>query len=63
MIGPLSRIIARYAAAMLVTVGWLSPELGDSLAADPDVIMVIGLGLGLATEGFYALAKKLGWAT
>jgi hypothetical protein len=60
--GPYVRIILRYGVGAVV--GY---EVGAQLAADPDVIAVtttVAAALvGLATEGFYALARKLGWAT
>ena len=57
------RILLRYAAAALVARGLVSVEDGSTLATDPDVQFVIGLGIGVVTEGWYWLAKRLGWAT
>lgn len=60
--GPYVRIILRYGVGAVV--GY---EVGSQLAADPDVIAVstavAAAAVGLITEGFYALARKLGWAT
>lgn len=60
--GPFVRIALRYGVGAVV--GY---EVGSQLAADPDVIAVATAGaaavVGLATEGFYLLAKKLGWST
>lgn len=58
-----ARIILRYLSGALIAAGYLDPELGTMLGADPDVLMVLGLGLGLAAEGIYAVAKKMGWTT
>ena len=38
-------------------------ELGNLLAGDPDVVLVLATGIGVATEVVYAYAKKKGWAT
>lgn len=60
--GPYVRIILRYGVGAVV--GY---EVGSQLAADPDVIAVstavAAAVVGFITEGFYALAKKWGWAT
>lgn len=61
MIGPLSRILARVAAGVLIGAGWVSE--GDIAGLDADMAEVIGLSLWAATEVFYALAKRLGWRT
>ena len=61
MIGPFSRIIARYLASAMVTYGLLAEP--DVIAMNPDVIMIIGLVLGGAVEMAYATAKKAGWVT
>ena len=59
MIAPLSRILARWLASALVTYGAIvSP---DAALIEPDLALVIGLGLGGLTEGFYALAVRFGW--
>lgn len=64
--GPAIRIMLRYGIGGLV--GY---EIGSRLAEDPDIVALLSAaaafvapGLAaLATEGFYALAKKLGWRT
>lgn len=63
MIGPITRIVLRYVAAALVTYGLLPKEVGAQLAVDPDLIAIVGLGIGALVEFGYALAKKRGWAT
>jgi GTP cyclohydrolase III len=63
MIGPIARIVLRYAAAALVTYGVISEDIGNQIATDPDLLMIVGLGLGAAAEAAYALAKKRGGAT
>lgn len=54
---PLVRIVIRYGVGAIVGM-----EMGDILAGDPDVIEVTLLGIGLATEGWYWLARKYGWS-
>ena len=61
MLGPISRILARWAASALVTYGLLVAP--DAAAIEPDLIILIGGALGAITEASYALAKRNGWAT
>lgn len=63
MTGVIVRIALRYLAAALVAHGWLSPEDGSMLAMDPDVQMMAGAAVGAAVEAWYAIAKRMGWAT
>lgn len=67
MNGALLRIAIRYAVGALVARGFLSSDLGGSLSTDPDVEAAIQVGIaaaiGVAVEGWYWLAKRLGWAT
>lgn len=55
---PIARIILRY-----IIGGVIGAAQGDMLAADPDVVTVVALGLGATVEVAYAVAKKKGWAT
>lgn len=59
----IARIILRYLAASLVTWGILDANSGSLLGTDQDVVQLLGIGLGLAVEGWYIIAKKLGWTT
>ena len=59
----ITRIVLRYLSGLLVGYGALPHEVGSQLAVDPDVALVLGAIIGAATEGFYAWAKKKGWAT
>lgn len=61
MIPVLSRIVARYASGALVAYGVIPHEVGADLAMDPDLALLIGAGIGILTEGCYALAVKFGW--
>jgi len=67
MNGAVARIVLRYLAGILVTRGLLSASDSDFLTTDPDVAMFVeagaGLALGAAVEGWYWLAKRLGWRT
>lgn len=62
MTAVLARIAARYIAGALIAKGFLDAGTGNTLASDPDVLMLVGLGIGLITEGVYALAHMFGWA-
>ena len=61
------RIGLRYVAALLVARGLLDPGMGDVLANDPDLASALqilaGAGAALVAEGWYWLAKRMGWAT
>lgn len=63
----LIRIILRYFAMFLVAKGFFSPELGDLFASDPDILMVTqivgGLAAGFIAEGWYLVARRMGWST
>lgn len=65
--GAIVRILLRYVAGALIAKGWLSPDLGNTIVADPEIEMAVQIGLGLvigaATEAAYALAKRFGWRT
>jgi hypothetical protein len=61
MIGPVSRILARYLAGALVAYGLFSAP--DVAALEPDLVAVVGAILGAAVEAAYAFAKRRGWAT
>ena len=63
MIGPLSRIIARWLSGGLVALGVFLPEDAQIFVSDPDVLLLIGGALGAFTEFMYAQAKKRGWTT
>lgn len=60
--GPFIRIALRYGVG-----GVIGYEIGSQLAADPDVVtavtVVASAVVGVATEGAYAIARKLGWRT
>lgn len=57
------RIGLRYVAGYLVFKNIIPQELADALARDPELVALIGLGIGALVEGAYALARKLGWRT
>jgi hypothetical protein len=60
------RIFLRYLAGALVARGFLMESDGNLLATDPELASLIEMGLGLAlgavSEGWYAFARKFGWA-
>ncbi len=70
-LAPLLRNLARYslgtALGVLVTRGYISQDLADTLANDPEVLAAIQYGSVAAgiwiTEMLYAFAKQRGWAT
>lgn len=60
------RIALRYGAGILVTRGLLGESDGNMLASDPQVAAALevaaGAVLGAISEGWYMLARRLGWA-
>lgn len=63
MAAVIARIALRYLAASLVTAGYLDPDIGQQIGADPDILILVGGALGLSVEMAYAAAKRLGCAT
>lgn len=55
---PLARIALRYGVGAVIGLAQ-----AETLAADPDVITVVALGIGAIVEGAYMLAKRKGWST
>ena len=55
---PMARILLRYGVGVA-----LGSAIGQQLAADPDLVILVSLGLGAGVEGAYALARRKGWAT
>ncbi len=62
MIAPLSRIVLRYLAGFLVAYGVITPDIGQILITDPDIIAIVGVVLGAIVESFYVIARKYGWS-
>jgi hypothetical protein len=58
MLAPLTRIILRYAVGLVAGM-----HVGELLAGDPDIVMIVAAGVGVAIEGAYTLAKRTGGAT
>ena len=58
----LARIIARYLAGALVAVGAIAAGTEAQIAADPEVLMILGGVLAAGTEALYALARARGWS-
>ena len=57
---PLARIVLRY----VVGAGLMGSEaIGDTLSANPDIVLVTGILMGVAVEGLYWLAKRNGMVT
>ena len=54
---PLARIVLRYhVGAAFVS----NAEIGQQLAADPDIVMAVTAGIGIIVEAAYTWAKKRG---
>jgi hypothetical protein len=65
--GVLARILLRYGTGFLIAHGWLTDDLGNQLALDPEIASYLEIAMGAAvlmlTEGWYWLAKRYGWTT
>jgi hypothetical protein len=65
MMGPFIRIGLRYLGGYLAARGFLA-QTDTGIFDDPDLVAAISYGgaalCALASEGWYALAKKWGWA-
>jgi hypothetical protein len=59
----IARIVLRYAAGALVAYGLINPGLGDQIAVDPDLALVLGGLIGAATEAAYVWVSKRGGQT
>lgn len=53
-----ARIVIRYGVGILAGLAY-----GEQLAGDQDIVMAVAAFIGIATETFYAVAKRKGWAT
>lgn len=64
---PLIRILLRYLTFPFLYFGLINPNEARDLIADPEIAQWISLGLGVAapfiSEGWYWMARKLGWTT
>lgn len=67
MLGPIVRILLRVIVGALIARAWIDPQIGQSIVDDPDFAMLIEMLLaGIvwgATELWYVIAKRMGWAT
>lgn len=57
------RIGLRYLAGYLVLKGVLPQEIATAIEQDPELAGAIGALIMVCVEGFYALARKMGWRT
>ena len=55
MTGPIARIILRYGVGLVAGMA-----IGDQLAADPDIVLILSAAIAALVEGAYAVAKRRG---
>jgi len=55
---PVARIVIRYGVGAVIGMAQ-----AEQLAADPDIVTVVAIGIGAAVEAAYTLAKRKGWQT
>ena len=62
---PIVRIALRWIGGMLIARGWVA-QSDAGLFADPDLVAAVSFGgaiaCGLVAEGWYAAARRFGWA-
>jgi hypothetical protein len=62
---PFIRIALRYLTIPLLAIGLILPEEQQEIIADPELVQWICTALGIlaptVAEGWYWLARKLGW--
>lgn len=56
----IARIVLRYVAGIFVGWGLLSPETGYQIANDPDLAILLGMGIAAITETVYLVARRRG---
>lgn len=59
----IARIVLRYLAGIFVGWGLLGAEAGYQIGNEPDLAILLGIGLGSITEAAYLVARKRGWVT
>lgn len=58
-----ARIALRYGAGILAGYSLVPPEIIDMVAADKDLLGVVAALIAVGVEGFYAIARRMGWRT
>lgn len=63
----IARVLLRYCVGILTGIFFLSDEVAQRLATDPDVVQLTSMLLAavgtVLAEGLYFLAKRYGWRT
>lgn len=59
----IARIVLRYGASALAAVGVFAPDVAAQVSGDPDILILVGAGLGLVAETATVAARRLGWKT
>ena len=57
----LARVLARYVAGFLLTIGMFAPGEAEAWGRDPATLALIGAGIAAVTETLWAQALKRGW--
>lgn len=60
---PIARIVIRYAAGGVASLGILAPETVEAVGADPALVAAVAALIGGAVEMIYARARKTGGPT
>lgn len=58
-----ARIALRYSAGILAGYSLVPREITDMIAADPELAGAVAALIAVGVEGFYAIARRLGWRT
>lgn len=62
---PIIRIALRYLTMPLLAIGLILPDEQQAIIADPEIVGWVSTALGMlapiVAEGWYILARRLGW--
>jgi hypothetical protein len=56
-----ARVLARYLAGFLMTIGMFAPVEAEAWGRDPATLAMIGAGIAAVTEFAWAQALRRGW--
>ena len=61
LIPQLARVLARYLAGFLMTMGMFAPAEAEAWGRDPATLALVGAGIAALTETLWAQALRRGW--
>lgn len=61
LVPQLARVLARYLAGFLMTIGMFAPAEAEAWGRDPATLALVGAGIAAVTEMLWAQALRRGW--